>query len=565
MQKESPLVGEVYFALCKSVDTPVSLGAWLRFKYNQLALATMDITPEDYLDAQSFRSDYLVVSFLSKYKGLSTGLDLEAEALRKFTTSEESCLMTNRRIRLSRNSVLTDRLSAVIPIAKRKIAALLGPYSTFKVDSGYGWGPGATDDISRRRAFVDTKLCELPISVTRRALPIIRQEIASDLHWSAVVLGVSVWDIAGPFCFLDHVFNLTEECVIDTVPKNAKTHRVIAKEPRANGFLQKGFGSYFRRRLMRVGIDLDDQSKNQRAAKAAVNDSLATLDLKAASDSVSVELVFELLPVDWALALNDVRSHRAVLPNGEKITLQKFSSMGNGFTFELETLLFWALASSVSDLNDRRETLIYGDDIICSRDNAPAVIEVLGFFGFQVNTDKSFIDGPFFESCGAHFFLAEDVTPIYQKEVVDDGTEAHIRLGNRLMRCAHRFGGYDSLDKRLSSAWQRAWRTAGNSRQFQLPLGTEGNDGWLLTADTFTARPQDLNLGIRCNTVSSRTVSLPAHEPALLAWTLRRGVVTESPYGGDVTSSPDTTKSLTPSKGGRWVMPTWEFGLSYND
>ena len=414
---EMSRLGKMYFALCKSVDTPISLGAWLRFKHDQLALSEMEIHPENYLDVSTFELDYLVVSILSKQKNLDTGADLEAEALRRFTASEAQCKESNERILSSRGKVIDSSTSAVLFAARRKISRLLGDFSWSKLEQGYGWGPGATNDMSRRRAFVDLKLCELPISVTSRARSIFECVLKADLHWSACVLGVRVGDILGPFSFRDDVFLITEECVIDTVPKNAKTHRVIAKEPRANGFLQKGAGSYVRRRLRRVGINLDSQEANQDGAKRAYQDRLATLDLKAASDSMPIELVYELLPLDWAHALDQLRSHKAKMPSGETITLQKFSSMGNGFTFELETLVFWAIASSVADqLSNRERVLVYGDDIIVSADIAEEVVRQLAFTGFTVNKEKSFITGNFYESCGKHYFKGEDVTPYIRRK-----------------------------------------------------------------------------------------------------------------------------------------------------
>ncbi|DAD51440.1 RNA-directed RNA polymerase [ssRNA phage Esthiorhiza.2_40] len=570
--KGSSPISEIFFALCKSVDSPVSLGAWLRFLHNQKALAEFEIRAADYQEQSAFELDYCVVSFLSKYKELDTGLDLEQEALRRFTTSEDLCRESNSRIREARKNSSYGEIpdmsiiSSVLWLAKRKIARLLGTWDSQKIENLYGWGPGATSDLKRRRAFVDRKLCELPISVTPKALPYIRRAIGGDLHWSSVILEVAVEDLMGPFCFLPSVFQLTTECVIDTVPKNAKTHRVIAKEPRANGFLQKGVGSYIRKRLKRVGIDLDDQTANQEGAKRAFEEQLATLDLKAASDSMPIELIYELLPVEWAEALNDLRSPQARLPDGSTITLQKFSSMGNGFTFELETLIFWAVASSVSSLfSSGAAVLVYGDDIICKQEIADKVIVLLAFCGFQVNKEKSFTSGVFYESCGKHFFKGSEVTPVYQKEPVT--TEVSLlRCGNRIIRLAKRLGGPDQLRKELSAPWHAAWRMGKFTRQFQLPLGAEGDDGWILPAIYFSTRPQDINLGMSCRVFRlANPVRLPANEGALLAWTLRRGVCTESPYGGFVTSSPDTPTSGDPVlyPGRRWVMPSGEFALSF--
>lgn len=566
MHHRSPCVGEVYLAICEEVNSPISLGAWLRFKYDQKSLSEMEFPIRDYTESERFRKDYLVVSYLSKYKHLSTGVDLEAAALQKFESSEVQCREANVRIRSARYGRLNNVPSSELFTAKRKIADLLGPYSAFLLEHGVGWGPGATDDLRRREAALDTKIHKVPISVTRDAKPLIEQMIREDIHWSAAILRVEQGAIEGPFSFVN-VFQETEYCVIDLVPKNAKTHRVIAKEPRANAFLQKGFGAYFRKRLKRVGIDLDNQEANQRGAYRSYFDELSTLDLKAASDSMSIELVYELLPVDWAMALDECRSKWAKLPSGKVIRLEKFSSMGNGFTFELESLLFWALASSVKEtLSAGGEVLVYGDDLIVSRTIAKEVINLLSFVGFTTNEDKTFIDGNFFESCGRHYFQGVDVTPVYQKEALDSLSE-QIRAGNRLIRYA-----FQHRVSRLDSTVRRSWAyLVKHSLSFepQIPLGVEGDDGWLVPATHFSPVGQDLNLGLRCKVVARSVRRFPAHEPSLLSWTLRRGVLrvhhpwdNDNPsYEGFIEFPPEESAPL--EKRRRWVMPSGDFGYSW--
>jgi len=73
--------------------------------------------------------------------------------------------------------------------------------------------------------------------------------------------------------------------------------------------------------------------------------------------------------------------------------------MGNGFTFPLETLIFWALTRAVC--GSTATVSAYGDDIICPSDRAEDVIAVLTEVGFSVNLEKSFWNGPFRESCGS--------------------------------------------------------------------------------------------------------------------------------------------------------------------
>ncbi len=464
-------MGEVFFALCKTVDSPVSLGAWLRYKYSHTELASMELNPRDYTEARVFQADYMVSSYLSKYKGLDTGVDLEAAALQKFTSSEEACAETNKRFR-NLATIRSGWLHRVHHVAQRKIASLLGPFSLFCVDRRYGWGPGATLDISRRASCVDTKMCQLPITVSRSCKSMLRHEIESDLHWSAAILG-SVPE--GEFSLLDSCFELAESSRIATVPKNAKTNRVIAIEPRGNAFLQKGFGSYFRHRLRKVGVDLDDQTVNQRLASSANRLGLATLDLRAASDTISKEVVYSLLPYDWAASLDAVRTRRAEMPDGSSIVLEKFSSMGNGFTFELESLIFWSVLQGVMDVNNKYGAwAVYGDDLIIDRSISTDVCLALQFFGFTVNDQKSFFDGEFFESCGKHYFSGIEVTPVYQKEVASDLSEA-IRRANRLIRASSRFGPH--LDSRFKPAWECA--TRGLPSGLSIPFGDEGDDGVL--------------------------------------------------------------------------------------
>lgn len=589
---------EVFFALCKGIDTPVSLGAWLRYRYSHTELASMDIRPRDYDSTAAFKADYAACSLLSKYKGLRTGIDLEGVALQKFKQSEVACKETNERFRRL-ETVKNSRLHGYLHSAQRKISKLLGPFSLFAVSESYGWGPGATLEISRRRAFVDSKVCELPITVSRSARSLLRNTIEQDLHWSATILRTYP---EGPYCLLDNVFELREESRVETVPKNAKTHRIIAVEPRGNGFLQKGFGGYIRDRLRTVGVNLDDQTRNQELARQAGKMGLATLDLRAASDTISKEVIYSLLPYDWAASLDAVRTRRSLLPSGEVVVLEKFSSMGNGFTFELESMIFWALVQSVIDEHHRGGVVaVYGDDLIFPSDCSTEVCMTLQFCGFTVNDEKSFFDGRFYESCGKHYFDEQEVTPAYQKEELDELTQ-FIRFGNRLIRLAQRLGSSGFLDSRVEASW-RCIRRLGGFNHLTIPLGSEGDDGWLVPYRDFHWCNDDIVVpdmtgvlhhsnapygppseewytvrggkvrpgtawhanyvachGISCRVLASSPRSFIANERALLAWSMRRGVVTEVPYLGEVKTAPERSK-LVFSK--RRVIPSREFSLHW--
>jgi hypothetical protein len=205
-------------------------------------------------------------------------------------------------------------------------------------------------------------------------------------------------------------------------------------------YVQKGLGTAIRRRLRKVGIDLDDQTLNQNHAReGSISGDRATIDLSMASDTISYEIVRLLLPPDWLLALEQCRSPVGVLPSGDKVVYRKFSSMGNGYTFELESLIFWALTWAVTFLHDGDMSLIgvYGDDLIVDTNVVQPLTDVLSYCGFTTNVSKTHIDGPFRESCGKHYFNGIDVTPFFVKKPVDNLSEL-FKFHNRLYRWRNR-------------------------------------------------------------------------------------------------------------------------------
>jgi len=259
---------------------------------------------------------------------------------------------------------------------------------------------------------------------------------------------------------------------MEFVPKTNEVHRPIGVEPSGNVFFQKAVGNHIRRRLRTVGIDLDDQTRNQQLAFEAYADDLATIDLESASDSISLGLVSAVLPPAWFELLDDLRSHeiRIDKETDQWRELSKFSAMGNGFTFELESLIFWAICKAV--LPSESVLGVYGDDIIIPQRYARPVINALEFCGFKTNESKSFISGSFFESCGKYYYKLEDVTPIFQKEAINSLPSA-FRAYNRLVRWGLRcnllhlcFPALEIIKKAFPSI-------------AKVPYGAERDDGYL--------------------------------------------------------------------------------------
>jgi len=85
-------------------------------------------------------------------------------------------------------------------------------------------------------------------------------------------------------------------------------------------------------------------------------------------------------------------------PDDHYHVVNKVSSMGNGFTFDLMTLFLTALTRSLDPTST-----VFGDDIICQNRVADEVVLSLQVCGFRVNESKTLIRSAYRESCGAHY------------------------------------------------------------------------------------------------------------------------------------------------------------------
>jgi len=195
---------------------------------------------------------------------------------------------------------------------------------------------------------------------------------------------------------LERITHFVRGSRFSTVPKNNEKRRPINIESFGNILVQRQQGNFLRSCLKRIGIDLDVLADQH---KVAIPDpGLATIDLKNASDSNTVALSEFLLPRSLFESLNRSRSFMLLGGDGEYHVPKKMSSMGNGYTFELMTLILTAISRTLDPT-----ATVFGDDIIIKKECAPRLIELLNEVGWVVNLDKSFLEGPFRESCGANW------------------------------------------------------------------------------------------------------------------------------------------------------------------
>lgn len=398
---------------------------------------SFDISPDRYLSFRellvheleqdpTFKADYLRKEFESKLLDPAFSDPPEARrtaAIKKWLACEVTNRATNVRLmHMSEEDILFQKDGVfdvhavhIADTAARFIARTLGdvPWDALKgVFSG-----GASTSLKRGYGTIARKYLE-GTDITQGAMK----------HF----LGLSYSVLWTP-----HEFKRVRGNVMFTVPKSTVIDRCACKEPDFNMYVQKAVGNAIRRKLKRVGVDLNDQTLNQRLAREGSREgNLATIDLSSASDSVTKQLVLRLLPDEWFYLMDDIRSHETAI-DGEWHLNEMFSSMGNAFTFELESLLFWGLARAVAYHSGIKGRIsVYGDDIICPAGLYDHLVATLNFFGFTVNQKKSYATGPFRESCGKHYNNGFDVTPFYVKAVPVD-VSGWIHLLNSLRKWAN--------------------------------------------------------------------------------------------------------------------------------
>jgi len=424
----------------ESLDCPRSLAVWLMFSNKEHAqLVSLEFNPLDYQGLDAVRNAYAATKFLSKFEGLSLDQDKELVAYQKFDEFELLCRSTNTRFKsLQKDPLYRGPAVWLHNAVTRKICNILEPtmflpngrpieVSVFRQSLELAdWGPGATTLMTSRVASNANKF-QYESGITRDCFTLFNLEAIQEFYpgWHRILS-------QGGF----PAFQVGNKVI--TVPKDAKTDRVIAIEPGLNIWVQLGLGSVLSKCLRKFGVDLRDQSKNQEMARiGSLTGAYATIDLSSASDSIALEVVREIIPPDWFEVLDACRSQYGYLRK-ELVKWEKFSSMGNGFTFPLESLIFYAIASCCIEyigLKDR--AYVYGDDVIIPVQCVDLFSMMCDFYGFRINVKKSHYSSPFRESCGAHYYGGIDVKPLYLEGKLTTVPTVY-RLANAVRRMAHR-------------------------------------------------------------------------------------------------------------------------------
>lgn len=379
---------------------------------------------------------WLANSFWKKFQD-EVSPDADSACLKLFKESNEKC----RTFVLKPESTFDEQVIGEIRSLWIDLIGN-GPESNLKLsdilDNG-GVGPGA--NIKARSYNFYTKLFDSPLTCTsERLYRFYRYSImANPTHLTAEKTRENRFG---------HLIVAGNR--LSFVPKTSDISRSICTEPTLNMYLQKGIGYVLEKWLKeRFKVNLSSQPNLNRrlAQKGSVDGSFGTIDLSSASDSISLLMLREILPPELLGWLELARSPTVTFPDGSVSELYMVSSMGNGFTFPLETLIFSTIVLAcyrvlgITPKYGRGGPLnwaVFGDDIIVRKDAYDFVIRSLRLFGFTPNDHKSFNSGTFRESCGGDYFRGRDIRGVYCKSLK---TSADVySLINRLIRWSTRTG-----------------------------------------------------------------------------------------------------------------------------
>jgi len=350
-----------------------------------------------------------------------TGYTPDATARATFASAEHRCKRYNQRLAAVKRTG-RDRDGVLLYHMRGFIMSVLGPTPNLpQIYRSCDITGGAAIGIHGNATNVARKLSAERWTVSPRAYPYALAAIRNNFHMVELLLAREGQQI---FCIdYDKLADVVRERVswvrynkLSFVPKTAKTSRSIAVEPFLNSFLEKGIDTIIRRKLLKIGLDLRRQEPNQELARRGsveLGNPYCTIDLSSASDTIASDLVLELVPPEWGDLLDAVRCHYYE-DEGVIRKYHKFVSMGNGFCFPLQTLLFASVCHAVAVMRGcTPDYRVYGDDIIVRKEIFDDVMLSLGRLGFLPNSRKTFSEGPFRESCGTDWFAGVNVRPIF--------------------------------------------------------------------------------------------------------------------------------------------------------
>lgn len=402
------------------------------------AARVRDLVPvaDDKADAYRFKCEHQMASLLKRFrfrKDLYSDNELKMKAINTFVE-------TQGRIRSVDFDYLSPKTQEVMRLAGIFIAHVLGQYCDEEHRERSRFGKKASVGIPAIRACESARW-EPEISGSSQQIAWFDSEMSQNPHVS------EYWRQRLERDPNRSIYQETDVLAMTLVPKTFKSLRTIVPNTTIGTYHSYGLGEMIRKRLRNVGYDITTLQERHKflACWASTSGLFVTADLSSASDSISRELLRRLLPDDWFQIMDSCRIGKIRLPDGFNTIceMETFCTMGIGYTFPLQTLVFLSLLKAIEavhlGLYNRGLISVYGDDMIYTCEMHQHVLCHFEELGFVVNVDKTYCDGDFRESCGGDYYRGMDVRPFQprndQSSVGEKAYEATLyKYANGLLR-----------------------------------------------------------------------------------------------------------------------------------
>lgn len=327
-------VNALFSALTRDLGRPFEAGGR---NVRQVVKKWCPLLQDTQLDVDAFRHSYVTSHYFDRFfyaDEVGRAGILEKQAFEKFKANLARGYFQNE---WSLRFLPYGRLNSVLMSASMEIQRVLGPLETDEWFPLCCHGPNATVGVRKNEAYADRKAVAL--DGTLPAIALHKEYREWNFHLDRYLEPDSDAKIA-------YEYERVVGSRLSFVPKKFDSLRTMMVEPTINQFFQQGLGGLISLRLkQRLGVDLGEQPDVHRDLARAISAHgypLATIDWSQASDRIWHGLCQRILPSDWFAAMWDIRSPVATY-KGEELTLTMMGSMGNGFTFPLQTLIFLCL------------------------------------------------------------------------------------------------------------------------------------------------------------------------------------------------------------------------------
>lgn len=376
---------------------------WVISKRNieQLRRMEFSLTPSRPVLETKIR--YQLLNLFKKYtfsKDVYTEIQVLEDSKKKFLDNQA---------RINSLKVQEDStLKSILFSARGYVEDILGDFSKFDVLERARFGKKSSVGIPMRKACEGERY-EAPITGSDDHIQWFDKLYAC---WNRPAYNYAVERAVNRKVPLTLPVDILEAVLVN---KTWKSKRLIMPNTTLGTLYSGGLGRLLEDKLRAYGYDIRSlqATHGELARFGSITGSLVTADQSLASDNITVWLVDRICPAPWASALKFGRI-RKVSFYGSIIETETFSTMGIGFTFPLQTLVFLSLLLAIRDhvgLNESSVISVYGDDLIYPVEMHSLVLDIFDRLGLKINVDKTFADGYFRESCGQDYYRGVDIRP----------------------------------------------------------------------------------------------------------------------------------------------------------